>query len=186
MKACNDLHDDVELAYQKEKVQQENVVKFAAAELTAVPVEDISAEVKAPAEENDEDDESDAKSQVDAENKEAKLKAARERHVQGALNDAVRFVLRPNEKRLYTTLFQESLFVQNRHSLTRDDGDFTWRHGWLYDCCADQEPSIADKSKNHIRGVSPQPDGPMAKLFFESALGIAKDNDVLIAPNARS
>jgi len=79
------LHDDVELAYQKEKVQQENVVKFAAAELTAVPVEDISAEVKAPAEENYEDDESDAKSQVDAENKESKLKAARERRVQGAL-----------------------------------------------------------------------------------------------------
>jgi hypothetical protein len=181
------FHEEVELVYNKEKVQQENAMKFAASASVAAIASDEVDEIRTP-EVNDEDDdnESDTKSEVDVENKELKLQAARERHVRGALSEAVRFVQRPNEKTWCTTLFNESLFVQSRSSFTGAGDDCTWRHGWLYDCCADQEPKIADKSKNHVRGVSPQPDGPMAKLFFESALGIAKDNDVLIAPNARS
>jgi hypothetical protein len=162
-------------------------MKFAA----SAPVEAIAShevdETRTP-DGNDEDDdnESDTKSEVDVENKESKLKAAREKHVRSALNEAVRFVQRPNEKKMFTTLFNESIFVQSRSSFTGAGDDCTCRHGWLYDCCADQEPKIADKSKNHVRGVSPQPDGPMAKMFFEAVLGIITENDILIAPNARS
>ena len=64
--------------------------------------------------------------------------------------------------------------------------DGAWRHGWLYDCCADQEPRIAEKARHCVKTVPPQPDVPVAKMFFEAVLTVAKENDILIAPNARS
>jgi len=94
------LHEEVELVYNKEKVQQENAMKFAASASVAAIASDEVDETRTP-EVNDEDDdnESDTKSEVDVENKELKLQAARERHVRSAMNEAVRFVQRPNEKK---------------------------------------------------------------------------------------
>ena len=178
------LREDIENVYNKEKQQQENAAKFAASGAPATPVVEVLA---ASSQEEAQGTASEAESEVDTENKEHKLKAARAKHVQAALGDAVRFVQRPALKSDFVTLFSESLLVQNRTAFRQDDETASsWRHGWLYECCADQEPKIADKSKNHIRAVSPQPDAPMAKMFFEAVLSIATENDILLAPNGRS
>ena len=104
-----------------------------------------------------------------------------------ALNEAVRFARRPAQKADLVSLFNQSLLVQGRSSIAPDDADgCTWRHGWLYDVCAYLDPNIADKSKNHVKGVPPQPDGPVVKMFFEAVFSIMQAPDVVIAPNARS
>ena len=99
----------------------------------------------------------------------------------------VRLVERPGLKAQYVQLFSESLLVQQRSTFRLSASeDKDWRHGWFYDPCADQEPRISEQSKKAIESTSPQPDAPVSKMFFEAALAVGKDQDVLIAPNARS
>ena len=118
---------------------------------------------------------------------ELKLKEAREQHVLKAMEYMVRLVERPGLKQHYSTLFNESLLVQQRATFRLPaSSDTHWRHGWFYDPCADQEPNISAQSKKAVETTPPQPDAPVAKMFFEAALGIAKNNDILIAANARS
>ena len=112
------------------------------------------------------------------------MKDAREKHVEAALEDMVRLVERPLIKSDYIKLFNESLLIQSRSSFQALDSDCQWRHGWLYDSCADQEPQVTEKKS--VMTTSPQPDGPVAKMFYEAALTLATENDVLIGPNARS
>ena len=179
------LKEDVESIYDREKLQQENAAKFAASSLPiAEPVVEVPAASSQDAADNF-DIESEAESEV-GEDKEKKLMAARAKHVQAALEDAVRLVKRPSMKADYVALFRESLLVQNRNNFRPDDSSCSWRHGWFYDCSADQEPKIGDKSKHIVRAISPQPDAPVVKMFFEAVLSIVQDNDILIAPNARS
>jgi len=157
------LHEDVESVFNREKVQQDNALKFAASDETRPEV--LAASSQIDTEIDDEEFE------VEVDNKETKLRIAREKHVQGALNDAVRLVKRPCLKSDYVSLFNESLLVQNRQSFVRDG---PLRHGWLYDCCADQEPHIAEKARHGVKTVPPQPDVPVAKMFFEAVLTVAK------------
>jgi len=144
----------VESVFNREKVQQENALKFAASDETRPEV--LAASSQIDTEIDDEEFE------VEVDNKETKLRIAREKHVQGALNDAVRLVKRPCLKSDYVSLFNESLLVQNRQSFERDG---PWRHGWLYDCCADQEPRIAEKARHCVKTVPPQLDVPVAKML---------------------
>jgi len=104
------------------------------------------------------------------------------RHVTAAMEDMIRFVERPQLKAGYAALFKESLLVQNRHNF----GDGEWRHGWFYDASADQEPQVGEQSNRAVCSTPPLPDGPVAKMFFEAALGVAAGGDTLIAPNSRS
>ena len=98
-----------------------------------------------------------------------------------ATDEIIRFHERPTLKCNFEGLFKESLLIQSRGSFQHSEGQ--WRHGWLYDCCADQEPKITEKKS--VMTVSPQPDAPVAKMFFEAALAVSQDNDVFLAPNAR-
>ena len=121
------------------------------------------------------------------EDKEKRLKEAREMHVSRALDDMIRFVERPSMKAGYISLFNESLVIQQRASFRRPKYEHqAWRHGWMYDGCADQEPKIGDQCKKNVNNVPPQPDQPVAKMFFEASMAVAKDGDLLLAPNARS
>ena len=104
------------------------------------------------------------------------------------MEDMVRFIERPCYKTQYASLFQESLFLQKRHTFRRPSAseDMDWRHGWFYDPCADQEPRIGEQSKKAIDGTSPQPDPQVCKMFFEATAAVFQDQDMMIAPNGRS
>ena len=178
------------MPFKREIAQQQNAARYAVGGPPMLEQEGVvdpaEAGDKAPVQEIPEsDDEMGCK---DASNdRETRLKDARATHVQRALEDTIRFVERPALKTAYIALFSESLLIQQRSSFRRPGReDKVWRHGWFYDCCADQEPKITEQCKKHVINFSPQPDAPVSKMFFESALTVAGDNDVLIAPNSRS
>ena len=188
--------DDIDTPFRREATQQQNAARYAASDSQPVELEVLED----LAEDGDEGRGDAASSQPavdisdgemdctdDSGDKEKKLKEARATHVQRALDDTIRFVERPSLKAGYVALFQESLMIQRRSTLRRAGKENTdWRHGWFYDCCADQEPKITEQCKKAVNSVSPQPDTPVSKMFFESCLTVATDNDVLLAPNARS
>lgn len=49
-----------------------------------------------------------------------------------------------------------------------------------------KEPAVGDESKRSAWSRCPQPDLPVAKMFFSSAENVADTSDVILAPNSRS
>jgi len=127
----------------------------------------------------------------DSTKKEATLVEARKKHVKAAMDDVIRFVIRPSNKTEFKNLFQESGLIQNRHTLrsasSQPETDAPWRHGWIYDAGADVEPSICSSSHRSPFSWPPQVDVAVAKMFFESAVAIHDEkNDLFLMPSSRS
>jgi hypothetical protein len=112
---------DVGTMYRKEKIQQDNVSRFAAiAAYGSEPAEHVEEEDlpqqaadipegAAGGEVDAEDDDIDEKKQQGL--KEKTLEQARLKHVMAALQERVRFVLRPMTKAGYEDLFNESALI---------------------------------------------------------------------------
>ena len=64
-----------------------------------------------------------------------------------AMQERVRFVVRPITKAGYEDLFNESALIKNRHALSGHSPGDAWRHGWLYDVGSDMEHTTGEKAK---------------------------------------
>jgi hypothetical protein len=162
--------------YAKEKVQQENVARFAAtggdASSGSQPEKDGAACQELPLQQPSEhEDETEEEVESNIAQKERLLKEPREEHVRAAMQKQVRFVVRPNTKDGYVALLRESTLIQNRSTLaTSAPSPDHWRHGWIYDSGSDMEPNISDSSNGSVWAWPPQPDEPVLKQFMEVAM----------------
>ena len=187
---------DAQAMYRKEKIQQESASRFAAMPSSGsqpvqvdVEEEDLPQqsaaipEGAAGGEVDAEDDDMDAKKQQD---KEKTIKEARLKHVTAAMQERVRFVVRPSTKAGYEAVLSESALIQNRHTLAPAHNQEAWRHGWVYDVGCDVEPTIGETSKRSAWAWPPAVDVPGMTLFVTAAIGCHNEtNDIFIMPTSR-
>jgi hypothetical protein len=117
--------------------------------------------------------------------KHRKLLAGREAHAKMIYRDHVTLLQRPATREDFTNSLGNSPLVIARHSFALD-----WKHGWVFDAGADRNTIVSDASNKSAANCPPPPDIPIAKLFFDTAVGIAEataeSRDICLLPSCKS
>ena len=156
--------------------QQENVARFAAtggdASSGSQPEKDGAACQELPPQQPSEhEDETEEEVESKIAKKERLLKEAREKHVRAAMQQQVRFVVRPNTKDGYVALLQESTLIQNRITLTTSaPARIIGGTGGFTILVRTWSPTFPIPRMDSVWAWPRQPDEPVLKQFMEVAM----------------
>ena len=170
--------EDAKEEYERELAQANN------AQTVAAKPHSESARAAAPEMDDDLSESSSQEEESTTLNeKEAKLREARSKHVELLMGEFVQIVVRPAMKEGYEQLFRDHALLAQRSHYGLEGG--TWRHGWVFDPSLDAEASTDQGSlRAHY---FPQADVPTMKIFLEAAQSaVALENDVFVGPGCKS
>ena len=183
--------EEIRIAEEKKKQQEDNATKLKEAQLSAVSQaegDDFEDAFEPEIVLEGDGDPINTDAAVDATvDKDTKLKEFREEMVRSVMPEHVIFVVRPADKTAWQKVMAENVFLQNCDGIEREG---VTRHLWFYDPAADQEPTLSSANQKP-ESIPAQPDQAAARLFYETAAS-SFDRDDLYAwcdnrsPQARS